>query len=51
VTLNLQPEYPLDRKIQDYIHRLALFCMGEEYAYQYRKKLEREENASKKKLA
>lgn len=26
-------EYPLERKIQEYIHRIALSCMGEEYAY------------------
>ena len=33
--------YTLDMKIQDYINRLALNCMGEEYAYQHKKKLEK----------
>ena len=44
-------DYPLDRKIVDYTHRLALTCMGEEYAYQYRKKQDREETMRRKKLS
>lgn len=47
---SIQPgEYNLENKIQDYIDRVALTSMGEEYAYQYRKKLNRKEAALKKK--
>ncbi len=41
--------YTLDKKISDYITRLALTCMGEDYAYQYRKKIEKAQTLRKAK--
>ena len=29
----MQDDYPLEAKISDYIYRIAITCMGEDYAY------------------
>ncbi|CDW87404.1 UNKNOWN [Stylonychia lemnae] len=49
-SLNVQgnKEYPLEKKFQDYINRICALCMGEEYAYNYKRKIERQETLRKK---
>jgi len=47
-TTSTADELPLHLKIEKYLNRVALMCMGEEYAFQHRKKQERRQRASKR---